>query len=66
MNVTAFKGRKLDDITNERKDINLHVEEGGSYGENLPVELIYESAYLMLFLQLVEVNSLSVINILIF
>jgi hypothetical protein len=66
MNATAFKGRKHDDITNEGKYVNLHVQEDGSYGENLPVELIHESTYLMLFLQLVEVTSLGVINILIF
>jgi len=66
MNATAFKGRKIDDITNERKYINLHVQEDGSYGETLPVELIHESTYLILFLQLVEINSLSVMDILIF
>jgi hypothetical protein len=41
MNATASRGRKLDDITNERKYINLHVQEDGSYGEILPMELNY-------------------------
>jgi len=34
MNVTASKGRKLDEITNERKYFKLHVQEDGSYGKN--------------------------------
>jgi hypothetical protein len=41
MNASASKGRKLDEIINERKYLNLHVQEDGSYGETLPVELNY-------------------------